>query len=265
MRQNLSWPVAVGSSMFPTSGTAFGSCRGSMLWVRCRPGARWCKPHAMLGGLWGDLRGSLCHSAAPWAMLQVLEEKPSGLLIASLQAKDPDEGENGTIIYSLIGTSSRTGTPVLLYLAAGCPLPGIPTHTPPLSHPPLPSLRHAAPSHVSLSLQEPGQSVSLCTWPPGSCGQPRFCAAPTVPSTSSPQWPVTGAPRLAARQPSSVSRYPPPPGPARQLLLSLGHLPLACLLEDTIQLLGGLSPHLLILYHLHPSAPSAPAQLLIQP
>nr|XP_009931755.1 PREDICTED: LOW QUALITY PROTEIN: protocadherin-16 [Opisthocomus hoazin] len=35
--------------------------------------------------------------------VQVLEEKPSGLLVASLQAKDPDEGENGTIIYSLIG------------------------------------------------------------------------------------------------------------------------------------------------------------------
>ncbi|XP_058680865.1 protocadherin-16 [Ammospiza caudacuta] len=35
--------------------------------------------------------------------VQVLEEKPSGLLVASLQAKDPDEGENGTITYSLIG------------------------------------------------------------------------------------------------------------------------------------------------------------------
>ncbi|NXS91932.1 PCD16 protein, partial [Jacana jacana] len=34
--------------------------------------------------------------------VQVLEEKPSGLLVASLQAKDPDEGENGTIVYSLI-------------------------------------------------------------------------------------------------------------------------------------------------------------------
>ncbi|NXH17451.1 PCD16 protein, partial [Bucco capensis] len=35
--------------------------------------------------------------------VQVLEEKPSGLLVASLQAKDPDEGENGTITYSLTG------------------------------------------------------------------------------------------------------------------------------------------------------------------
>lgn len=61
-----------------------------------------------LGVCGGSLKGALCHSAAPWAVLQVLEEKPSGLLVASLQAKDPDEGENGTIIYSLIGTSCRT-------------------------------------------------------------------------------------------------------------------------------------------------------------
>lgn len=56
----------------------------------------------------GSLKGALCHSAASWTVLQVLEEKPSGLLVASLQAKDPDEGENGTIIYSLIGMSCRT-------------------------------------------------------------------------------------------------------------------------------------------------------------
>lgn len=136
MRQNLPWPIAVDCSVFPASGTACGSCWGSVLWVRCRAGARQCRLHAMLGGLWGDLSGSLCHSTAPWALLQVLEEKPSGLLVASLQAKDPDEGENGTIIYSLIGTSSRTGKSVLLCLAAitqadGCPLPGIPTpHSP---------------------------------------------------------------------------------------------------------------------------------------
>ncbi|XP_060119777.1 protocadherin-16 [Heteronotia binoei] len=36
-------------------------------------------------------------------LLQVLEEKPAGLLVASLQAKDPDEGENGTVFYSLAG------------------------------------------------------------------------------------------------------------------------------------------------------------------
>lgn len=40
-----------------------------------------------------------------------------------------------------------------------------------------------------------------------------------------------------------------PPVPARQLLLSLYHPPLTCLLEDTIQLLGSLSPH--------PPAPSS--------
>nr|XP_016854427.1 PREDICTED: LOW QUALITY PROTEIN: protocadherin-16 [Anolis carolinensis] len=37
-------------------------------------------------------------------LVQVPEEKPAGLLVASLQAKDPDEGENGTISYSLAGT-----------------------------------------------------------------------------------------------------------------------------------------------------------------
>lgn len=118
-------------------------------------------------------------------MWQVLEEKPSGLLVASLQAKDPDEGENGTIIYSLIGTRSRTGKSVLLCLADECLLPGIPMPHFPSFAPSLPSLHHASPSHVLLSLQEPGQSVSLCTWLPESCAQPQFCAGPTVPSTSS--------------------------------------------------------------------------------
>ncbi|XP_026697084.1 protocadherin-16 [Athene cunicularia] len=48
--------------------------------------------------------------------VQVLEEKPSGLLIASLQAKDPDEGENGTIVYSLIGAWAERFT---LHVATG--------------------------------------------------------------------------------------------------------------------------------------------------
>ncbi|RLV84253.1 hypothetical protein DV515_00016305 [Chloebia gouldiae] len=48
--------------------------------------------------------------------VQVLEEKPSGLLVASLQAKDPDEGENGTIIYSLIGAWAERFT---LHVATG--------------------------------------------------------------------------------------------------------------------------------------------------
>jgi len=47
-------------------------------------------------------------------VLQVLEEKPSGLLVASLQAKDPDEGENGTITYSLTGMSCQPGHLALL-------------------------------------------------------------------------------------------------------------------------------------------------------
>ncbi|XP_010226080.1 PREDICTED: LOW QUALITY PROTEIN: protocadherin-16 [Tinamus guttatus] len=48
--------------------------------------------------------------------VQVLEEKPSGLLVASLQAKDPDEGENGTIIYSLTGAWAERFT---LHMATG--------------------------------------------------------------------------------------------------------------------------------------------------
>uniref|UniRef100_A0A8B9EFI6 Cadherin domain-containing protein n=1 Tax=Anser cygnoides TaxID=8845 RepID=A0A8B9EFI6_ANSCY len=48
--------------------------------------------------------------------VQVLEEKPSGLLVASLQAKDPDEGENGTITYSLIGAWAERFT---LHAATG--------------------------------------------------------------------------------------------------------------------------------------------------
>uniref|UniRef100_A0A667Y8M0 Protocadherin-16 n=1 Tax=Myripristis murdjan TaxID=586833 RepID=A0A667Y8M0_9TELE len=36
-------------------------------------------------------------------IMQVLEGQPSGFLVGTLQAKDPDEGENGTISYSLSG------------------------------------------------------------------------------------------------------------------------------------------------------------------
>ncbi|XP_039353238.1 protocadherin-16 [Mauremys reevesii] len=49
-------------------------------------------------------------------LVQVLEEKPSGLLVASLQAKDPDEGENGTIVYSLAGAWAERFT---LHTATG--------------------------------------------------------------------------------------------------------------------------------------------------
>ncbi|XP_053934824.1 protocadherin-16 isoform X2 [Cuculus canorus] len=49
-------------------------------------------------------------------LVQVLEEKPSGLLVASLQAKDPDEGENGTISYSLTGAWAERFT---LHVATG--------------------------------------------------------------------------------------------------------------------------------------------------
>ncbi|XP_066555914.1 protocadherin-16 [Amia ocellicauda] len=36
-------------------------------------------------------------------LMQMLEGKPSGSLLGSVQAKDPDEGENGTVYYSLSG------------------------------------------------------------------------------------------------------------------------------------------------------------------
>ncbi|CAG09028.1 unnamed protein product [Tetraodon nigroviridis] len=36
-------------------------------------------------------------------ILQVTESQSSGVLVGTLQAKDPDEGENGTVFYSLIG------------------------------------------------------------------------------------------------------------------------------------------------------------------
>lgn len=34
---------------------------------------------------------------------QVLDRVPPGTLVTTLQAKDPDEGENGTILYTLTG------------------------------------------------------------------------------------------------------------------------------------------------------------------
>ncbi len=35
--------------------------------------------------------------------LQALEGQPSGFLLGTIHAKDPDEGENGTIFYSMSG------------------------------------------------------------------------------------------------------------------------------------------------------------------
>ncbi|XP_042316175.1 protocadherin-16 [Sceloporus undulatus] len=49
-------------------------------------------------------------------LVQVPEEKPAGLLVASLQAKDPDEGDNGTIFYSLAGTWAER---FFLHIATG--------------------------------------------------------------------------------------------------------------------------------------------------
>ncbi|XP_068026259.1 LOW QUALITY PROTEIN: protocadherin-16 [Melanerpes formicivorus] len=54
-----------------------------------------------------DNAPAFLHGASQELPLQVLEEKPPGLLVASLQAKDPDEGENGTVVYSLAGAWSE--------------------------------------------------------------------------------------------------------------------------------------------------------------
>lgn len=37
------------------------------------------------------------------SLLQVMEGLPSGTVLGTVTAKDPDEGENGTIYYSLSG------------------------------------------------------------------------------------------------------------------------------------------------------------------
>lgn len=60
--------------------------------------------------LWGSLDGTreaVTSSVLP--LCQVSEDKPAGLLVASLQARDPDEGENGTVAYSLSGTGVLRG------------------------------------------------------------------------------------------------------------------------------------------------------------
>lgn len=38
---------------------------------------------------------------------QVPDRVPPGTLVTTLQAKDPDEGENGTILYTLTGRGGR--------------------------------------------------------------------------------------------------------------------------------------------------------------
>lgn len=40
---------------------------------------------------------------------QVPDRVPPGTLVTTLQAKDPDEGENGTILYTLTGMMGRLG------------------------------------------------------------------------------------------------------------------------------------------------------------
>lgn len=47
---------------------------------------------------------SVCLSVLP---SQVMEGLPSGTVLGTVTAKDPDEGENGTVYYSLSGKCSR--------------------------------------------------------------------------------------------------------------------------------------------------------------
>lgn len=42
---------------------------------------------------------------------QVPDRVPPGTLVTTLQAKDPDEGENGTILYTLTGMRAERGDP----------------------------------------------------------------------------------------------------------------------------------------------------------
>lgn len=45
---------------------------------------------------------------------QVLEGQSSGVLLGTVQAKDPDEGENGTVLYSLSGTAKEISHDLVL-------------------------------------------------------------------------------------------------------------------------------------------------------
>lgn len=43
------------------------------------------------------------------------ESQASGVLLGTLQAKDPDEGENGTVFYSLTGILHQDKTTMILW------------------------------------------------------------------------------------------------------------------------------------------------------
>uniref|UniRef100_A0A669QF51 Protocadherin-16 n=1 Tax=Phasianus colchicus TaxID=9054 RepID=A0A669QF51_PHACC len=63
-----------------------------------------------------DNAPAFLHITAGQELTMQVGGKPSGLLVASLQAKDPDEGENGTITYSLTGAWAERFT---LHTATG--------------------------------------------------------------------------------------------------------------------------------------------------
>ncbi|XP_063060967.1 protocadherin-16 [Engraulis encrasicolus] len=50
-----------------------------------------------------DNAPAFSHSQGRDILIQVMEGQSSGALIGTVQAKDPDEGENGTVVYSLSG------------------------------------------------------------------------------------------------------------------------------------------------------------------
>ncbi|XP_036379751.1 protocadherin-16-like [Megalops cyprinoides] len=50
-----------------------------------------------------DNTPSFTHTPGRELLMQVMEGQPSGSLLGTVQAKDPDEGENGTVHYSLSG------------------------------------------------------------------------------------------------------------------------------------------------------------------
>lgn len=53
--------------------------------------------------VWWSHAGFITTGCVVFVVFQVQEGLSAGSLLGTLQAKDPDEGENGTIFYSLSG------------------------------------------------------------------------------------------------------------------------------------------------------------------
>lgn len=145
---------------------------------------------------------------------QVPDRVPPGTLVTTLQAKDPDEGENGTILYTLTGKGVERRE--LMGVAHPHDLPHSGTQALTLLLPvprswlrallSAPSLRGAA----HCSTPDPGRTAPLCA--DAECSRPRQPSSELQP-------PVAGA-GMAAPQicplghccgPSPIA--PPPVGP----------------------------------------------------